>query len=155
DDPDSPFASVLPFQASYRAQEMLTPHVAEATIRALRRVGHGPVTGLPLAFTITTGDNVDNTQYNELRWQIDLLDGHRIVPDSGALPPYEGAAARTPYAPRYWPPAGPPAGAAPDLPTSRYGFPHVPGLLDACRHPFNAKGLGMPWLSVFGNHDGL
>jgi hypothetical protein len=41
------------------------------------------------------------------------------------------------------------------LPTATYGFPHLPGLLDACRRPFRATGLCTPWLSVFANHDGL
>jgi metallophosphoesterase (TIGR03767 family) len=155
DDPGSPWAAVLPFQGAYRAQDMLTTHVAEATVRALRRVGRGPVTGLPLAFTITTGDNVDNTQYNELRWQIDLLDGKRIVPDSGDLSMYEGVADQSAYDVHYWHPDGPPPGQPADLRISQAGFPRVPGLLDASRRPFVAKGLGMPWMSVFGNHDGL
>jgi metallophosphoesterase (TIGR03767 family) len=155
DDPGSPYAAALPFQGAYRAHDMLTTHVAEATVRALRKVGRGPVTGLPFAFTVTTGDNVDNTQYNELRWQIDLLDGKRIRPDSGDLTKYEGVADQTVYDTHYWHPDGPPPGQPADLRISRYGFPKVPGLLDACRKPFNARGLGMPWLSVFGNHDGL
>jgi metallophosphoesterase (TIGR03767 family) len=155
DDPDSPFASVLPFQGAYRAQDMLNMHVADATVRALRKVGRGPVTGLPLAYTVTTGDNVDNTQYNELRWQIDLLDGKRIRPDSGDLTKYEGVADQTSYDVRYWHPDGPPAGSPVDMRIGQYGFPRLPGLLDACRQPFGTKGLGMPWLSVFGNHDGL
>jgi metallophosphoesterase (TIGR03767 family) len=155
DDPDSPYAAALPFQGAYRAQDMLTTHVAEATVRALRRVGRGPVTGLPLSFTITTGDNVDNTQYNELRWQIDVLDGKRIQPDSGDLSKYEGVADQTAYDVRYWHPDGPPPGQPADMRISQYGFPRVPGLLDACRRPFATRGLGMPWLSVFGNHDGL
>ncbi len=154
-DPDSPFAPFLPFQSSYRAHEMLTPHVADAMARAMRRVRRGPVTGLPLSFAITTGDNVDNTQLNELRWQIDLLDGVPIQPDSGDLTKYEGVADQVAYHVRYWHPDGPPAGQVPDLPTSLHGFPLVPGLLDASRAPFNTKGIGMPWLSVFGNHDGL
>ena len=154
-DPDSPFAPFLPFQSSYRAQEMLTPHVADAMARALRRVRRGPVTGLPLSFAITTGDNVDNTQLNELRWQIDLLDGVPIRPDSGDLTKYEGVADQVAYHVRYWHPDGAPTGQPPDLPTSLHGFPTVPGMLDAARAPFRPKGVGMPWLSVFGNHDGL
>jgi metallophosphoesterase (TIGR03767 family) len=40
-------------------------------------------------------------------------------------------------------------------PSSTYGFPTVPGLLNAARRPFKATGLGLPWYSAYGNHDGL
>jgi metallophosphoesterase (TIGR03767 family) len=154
-DPDSPFAGFLPFESSYRTQDMLTAQVAEAMVQAMNAVRHGPVSGLPLAFTITTGDNVDNTQYNELRWQIDVLDGARVRPDSGDLTKYEGVADLVDYDERYWHPDGTPPGSADDLPQARFGFPTLPGLLDAARRPFRATGLRTPWLSTFGNHDGL
>src|ERR1700712_5942190 len=97
---------------------MLTPPVSNSMVQALNHARRGRVPGLPLSFAMATGDNVDNTQYNEVRWQIDLLDGGRITPDSGNLSRYEGVADQTGYDVHYWHPDGAPAGATPDLPHS-------------------------------------
>ena len=144
--------------SAYRPQEMLTAQIAESMVQALRQIGSGPVTGKPLEFTLQTGDNSDNSQYNEIRWNIDVLDGGREVrPDSGDLTRFEGVADNDPtyYDPHYWHPDEPPAGKEPDNAKQVWGFPTVPGLLDAARRPFTATGIGMPWYTAFGNHDTL
>jgi metallophosphoesterase (TIGR03767 family) len=156
-DPGSPGAAELAFLATtYRPQEILTVQVADAMVRAVNRISRGPATGAPLAFTICTGDNVDNTQYNETRWAIDVLDGRQTVtPGSGDPALYQGVMDWVDYDINYWHPGGTPPGSADDLPRSVYGFPVVPGLLAAAKVPFAAAGLDMPWLTAFGNHDGL
>jgi metallophosphoesterase (TIGR03767 family) len=145
------------FTSAYRPQEMLSGQIADAMVRQLNSVAGGPVTGKPLALAIQTGDNSDNSQLNEVRWNIDVLDGGQVRVDSGDLSRWEGVHDDDPtyYDPHYWHPHGAPAGKAPDLARSQRGFPVVPGLLDAARRPFQAMGLSVPWYSAFGNHDGL
>src|SRR4051794_38103609 len=133
-----------PFAAAYRPHEMLSTQVANAMVATVAAVQKGPVLAAPLSFSISTGDAVDNCQFNELRWMIDLLDGGaNLRPDSGSPERYEGVADddRRWYDPSYWHPAGPPPGRSDDIAHARYGFPRVPGLLDAARRPFRTTGL--------------
>jgi metallophosphoesterase (TIGR03767 family) len=119
-------------------------------ISQVRRVHRGPATGRPVQFAVITGDNTDNCQHNELRWYIDLLDGATVRPDSGDPTKFEGVMDDVAPDPYYWHPES-----GFGAPSSTYGFPTVPGLLDAARASFDATGLGTPWYTAYGNHDGL
>ena len=63
-----------PFTAAYRPQEGTGPQVVDTMVREMRDAV-SPVTQRPLDAVMTTGDNTDNTQCNEARWMIDILDG--------------------------------------------------------------------------------
>jgi metallophosphoesterase (TIGR03768 family) len=71
----------LPVGASLYSGIMLyTTHVLDAavqTVNALHKQN-------PIDFGISLGDTCNSTQYNELRWYIDVLDGKVITPSSGA-----------------------------------------------------------------------
>ena len=73
----------LIFTSAYRPQEGLSAQVADTMIEQMRNTT-SPVTGRPIELVMTTGDNTDNSQCNETRWMIDLMDGDKTVnPDSG------------------------------------------------------------------------
>ena len=118
---------------------MLTAQIADAMMRRINRIQRGPVTGKRLALAIQTGDNSDNSQLNEIRWNIDVLDGRPVRVDSGDLATYEGVADGDPtyYDTHYWHPHGTPPGKEDDIPRRVRGFPTA-----ACRRG-DASGGGL------------
>jgi metallophosphoesterase (TIGR03767 family) len=137
------------FVPAQRAQEALALHAGAVMARTLRRLGESSETGAPLGLVLCTGDSIDNAQANELANFTALLSGGVVRPSSGG-PDFEGVQAPSWQNPLFW---------HPDPGTDRFktdwGFPEHPGLLAAAMAPFRADGVGVPWLSCFGNHDGL
>ena len=146
---DPRYAEIIPVQ---RPQEALTTHAVDATLRTLGSA-RGPATGLPMQLAVTTGDAIDNAQWNELQAFLALFDGGLVSPDSGG-PDYEGVQATGWPGDIFWRPDGPGAG-GPDFFRLEFGYPHHPGLLQRALREFSASGLSMPWLSCFGNHEAL
>jgi len=154
--PDTGLRSSLEEEGrSYRPQEPATCQVLDAMVRAVNAVELAPFSGRPLDIAVMTGDMTDNAQRNELAWLLDILAGRPVTPDSGDPNRYDGVGARDRFDPAYWHPDGPPPGVEEDIPTRSNGFPRAPGFLDAARERFQPEGLQIPWLAVYGNHDGL
>ncbi|HXF36693.1 MAG TPA: TIGR03767 family metallophosphoesterase [Actinomycetota bacterium] len=133
---------------AHRAQEPLALHAFEAMIRAANALRRSPVTGAPVDLVVTTGDAIDNQQWNELTWFLGVLAGRPVSASGGR--PYVGVQSVDWEDPGYWHPDP-----VPDAYKERWGYPAHPGLLDEAVAPFPATGLAVPWLGCFGNHEGL
>ncbi|HEY3275546.1 MAG TPA: TIGR03768 family metallophosphoesterase [Syntrophorhabdaceae bacterium] len=88
-DKESPAQSVYPGTvapygnvntSAYSPVILSTTHVLDAAIQTVNALH----VQTPFDFGISLGDDANNTQYNELRWFIDVIDGKRINPSSGA-----------------------------------------------------------------------
>lgn len=156
-DPDSAYRDELGDVGTYRPQEILTVQVAVSMIETVNERGVGPVTGRPVDRVVLTGDLIDNAQRNELDWYQRALEGGRITPRSGdpERSSWVGVTDPRTWDDRYWHPEGAPAGVEADRPTVLFGYPTVPGLVEAARADVVSPGLAFPWTSVHGNHDAL
>ena len=61
---DPRFADLIPM---HRPQEGFAFHAAQAMVDTLNAVPRGPASGAALELVVTTGDAIDNAQWNELR----------------------------------------------------------------------------------------
>jgi len=66
--------------AAYSPVLLSSTQVLDAAVQTINAL-HKKI---PFDFGISLGDAVNNTQYNELRWYIGVLDGEVITPSSGA-----------------------------------------------------------------------
>lgn len=140
-------ASMLP---SYRAHELLAAHAFETMVGTVNRLILRGVGRERPRFALTTGDNIDNQQWNELQWFFALMNGaEKLVASSGG-DVHESVHATDWGDAAYWRPEP-----GMDEFKSRWGFPDRPGLVAAALTPFDTTGLRLPWLACFGNHDGL
>jgi metallophosphoesterase (TIGR03767 family) len=139
-------AELLPM---YRPHESLQLHALEAMIRTARSLPPSTITGAPVSLAISTGDAIDNQQWNELVWFLGVMQGGTVAADSAGLA-FEGVQASSWDDPEYWRPDGPT-----DVYAERWGFPTYPGLLAEATERFDGAGLGMSWLACLGNHEGL
>jgi metallophosphoesterase (TIGR03767 family) len=146
---DGPCGDATFFESAYRPQEAANARIADAMLRRLREIAVSPVTGAPITAAISTGDNTDNQQANELTLHLGLMNGGPVTPQSGAPDRYEGV--QVSGDPAYWHPEE----GVDDRYTRTFGFPKVPGFLDAALELFTAVGAGIPWFTCYGNHDGL
>ncbi|WP_224981678.1 TIGR03768 family metallophosphoesterase [Geomonas agri] len=66
--------------SAWSSTMLSTPQVLDAAVQTVNALHKKS----PLDFGIFLGDAINNSQYNELRWYIDVLDGKVITPSSGA-----------------------------------------------------------------------
>jgi metallophosphoesterase (TIGR03767 family) len=151
-----------PYVAAYRPQEGLLPMVLAREVAAVN--AYGP------ELVMVTGDNTDNTQLNEVRWFIDILDGGTINADSGRGGSCKAPARRTSFrgmrgGKRYYEPDRSSGQDGPGYsPLARVNLRTVkrsnavrdyPGIFEEMNRPFRSEGLDAPWYTVIGNHDAL
>ncbi|MCX5334057.1 TIGR03767 family metallophosphoesterase [Streptomyces sp. NBC_00140] len=133
---------------AWRPQEALTVHGAIALVERINALRGAPVTGAPLHFAMTTGDNTDNNAKSELEWFLKVMSGGRVTANTGDPRQYEGV--QNSGIKQYWQPDT----TVRDADKQR-GFPHLDGFLAAAIRELNSPGLNLPWYSTVGNHDSM
>ena len=121
---------------------------AVSLVERVNALRGAPVTGSPLHFVMTTGDNTDNNSKTELDWFLKVMSGGRVTPNSGDPRRYEGV--QNSGLKLYWQPD-----AALRDADKQLGFPRLNGFLAAAIREVNSPGLNVPWYSTVGNHDSL
>jgi metallophosphoesterase (TIGR03767 family) len=175
-----------PLGSAWRPNETLTTQVFDQVVTNVNanrtstvRQGNGKRN--KLGFAITTGDNVDSQQLNEVQWFARVLKGGTLDPFSGkpigpgnecsGLSAEDVARLNADVAARRYTglqdyddyPGAPadrydgfydPDQAPPGTQSPYAGFPRWPGLVDRAQQPFVTPGLQVPYHVSRGNHDG-
>ncbi|MEO7398158.1 MAG: hypothetical protein ABIW84_06300 [Ilumatobacteraceae bacterium] len=135
-----------PLLHTHRPYEALTAFALHAHICTIRNRPIGRATGRAFDLAISTGDNIDNAQRNELDAYLALMRG------GVAQMTARGSAQDAPkdHDDR-WPYWSPDAEVEDDW--RRRGYPVVEDFIERASGPIRSDGLDMCWTSIPGNHD--
>jgi metallophosphoesterase (TIGR03767 family) len=145
-----------PLLHMHRPYEALTHWALAAHVDAIHRDPTAPLTGDAYDLALSTGDNIDNAQRNELDAYLAIMAGGRAqLPATGGPQDPGGdvgsdAAATSEFiAPwPFWCPR-------PDVDDTwkPLGYPVVADYFERVDAPLTSPGIGIPWASLRGNHD--
>ena len=74
------YTNIVPQPSLYSGTMLYTTQIVDAAVRTINALHRQKA----FAFGMSLGDACHNTQYNELRWFIDILDGKAITPSTGS-----------------------------------------------------------------------
>ena len=138
-----------PLLHMHRPYEAMTHWVLAAHVERLRQNPVGPWSGRPLDLLISTGDNIDNAQANELQTFLTILaGGSTALSARGSVHEASDELGQGPWP--FWCPQ-------PDVADlwKPQGYPTLPDYVARVSASLHSRGLGFPWTSVPGNHDVL
>ncbi|MCU1394502.1 MAG: metallophosphoesterase [Ilumatobacteraceae bacterium] len=132
-----------PLLHMHRPYDALTAFGLHAHIEAIAAHPIGPVTARPYDLAVSTGDNIDNAQRNELDAYLAVVAGGTARLDTA------GSAQDADTSPwPYWSPDP-----TVDDTWRALGYPLVDDFVSRTSAPIVSAGLGIAWTSVPGNHD--
>ena len=137
-----------PLLHMHRPYEALTHWALAAHVEAIHRDPTAPWTGGAYDLALSTGDNIDNAQRNELDAYLAIMSGGQaqLRASGGPQDPEGDASVAAP-----WPFWCPEPGV--DDTWKPLGYPAVEGWFERVDAPVTSPGLGIPWASLPGNHD--
>lgn len=136
-----------PLLHMHRPYDALTVFALHAHVATIAASPVGPATARPYDIAISTGDNIDNAQRNELDAYLAIIAGGVARLDTHGSAQDSSTGEFGPVWP-YWSPDG-----AVDDAWRALGYPVVEDFVARTSAPVVSAGIGMPWTSVPGNHD--
>lgn len=136
-----------PLLHMHRPYDALTAFALHAHVVTIAADPVGPATGRAYDLAVSTGDNIDNAQRNELDAYLAVLAGGVARLDTHGSA--QDVATREFDAPwPYWSPD-----ASVDDTWRALGYPAIDDFVERTSAPIMSAGIGVPWTSVPGNHD--
>jgi metallophosphoesterase (TIGR03767 family) len=136
-----------PLLHMHRPYDTLTTWALQAHVERIRRDPYGPASHRPFDLAVSTGDNIDNGQRNELDAYLALVSGGVASFDASGCAQDASSCAFDGVWP-YWCPDETVADA-----WRERGFPALPDFIERVSASVQSTGFGIPWTSVPGNHD--